>query len=175
MVATMGYAGMSFAFDRPTLPIGHPSVQLGGYLASQGSPQFININGLVGDQYTVTSGTNGNFIAGAGYFFDGKPYSLWSHADIPWSFGVNFFYLAKTSVDGDVVQENLFTNLGYDYHITHYPLYAMAKTTLKPSWAPYGLTFDVGIGPNFMQQYNLKLIYTKNQKNFFQNLNKSSL
>ena len=69
------------------------------------------------------------------------------------SYGLNFFYLAKTQVSGQVAQEQLFTNLAYHYNVTHYPLYAMARAYFEPQhqYMPFGITLDAGIGPNFIQ------------------------
>ena len=66
------------------------------------------------------------------------------------TYGINAFYLPKTGVMGNVTQENLFTNLSYRYNVTHYPIYAVAKSTIKTKSPKYSLTMDAGIGPNFM-------------------------
>ncbi len=72
------------------------------------------------------------------------------------AYGLNFFYLAKTQVSGQIIQEQLFTNLAYRYNVTHYPLYAMVRATMKPQhdYMPFGITVDTGIGPNFIQTSN---------------------
>lgn len=125
---------------------GHKLMQLGGYWSSQGKQQHINILDLIGDEFTVADPHSSNGLVGFGYFLDGleKPsYKI--------TYGVNAFYLARTSVRGDVIQENLFTNLSYQYNLTHYPVYAMAKSAIKTSSSHYELTLDAGIGPNFMR------------------------
>ena len=66
-------------------------------------------------------------------------------------YGINAFYLAKTDVTGNVIQENLFTNLSYKYNLTHYPVYVIAKSTIKTKFPQYALTIDTGIGPNFIK------------------------
>ena len=124
---------------------GHAIIQLGGYWSIQGENQHINIDGLIGDQFTLTNGNASNGLAGVGYFIDGQDTRRFTM-----SYGLNFFYLAKTAVTGDVIQENLFTNLAYRYNATHYPLYAVAKSTIKTPFPKNDLTLDVGIGPNFM-------------------------
>jgi len=125
---------------------GHATVQLGGYWGYQGKEQHININGLIGDTLTVTRHTNSNGLVGIGYFIDGvqrdKYQMLW---------GLNTFYLAKTAVEGQVIQEDLFTNLAYDYRVQHFPLYAMAKTLIKTMYPEHTVVLDVGVGPNFMK------------------------
>ena len=126
---------------------GHAVVQLGGYWSIQGKTQHVDIDDLIGDDFTVSSNNsnNGNGLVGLGFFLDGQ--------DMPYfemSYGLNVFYLPKTGVSGTVVQENLYTNLAYAYNVTHYPLYAIAKSTIDLNSTPYALTLDVGIGPNFM-------------------------
>ncbi len=124
---------------------GHTQLQLGGYWGSQGKAQHINIDGLIGDDFTVSNSNNSNALVGLGYFIDGpvKPtFNL--------SYGLNFFYLPTTSVAGTVVQEGFFTNLSYRYNVTHYPLLAIAKSTIDLHSTRLALTVDAGIGPNFM-------------------------
>lgn len=130
---------------------GHTVVQLGGYWSNQGKAQHINIEDLIGDDFTITRGSSRNGLVGLGYFIDGQEKDLFSMA-----YGVNAFYLAKTGVSGYVVQEGLFTNLSYGYKVTHYPVYAVAKSTLHPKSPNYALTLDLGIGPNFMRTSHFK-------------------
>jgi hypothetical protein len=71
------------------------------------------------------------------------------------SYGINAFYLAPTSVSGNVIQEDLFTNLSYHYNIANYPVYVTAKSTINLN-SPLALTIDVGVGPNFMRTYDFQ-------------------
>ena len=136
-----------FSFNlKDHLAHGHAVVQLGGYWSIQGKLQHINIDGLIGDDFTVSSGKDSNGLVGIGYFINGQEKDLFKM-----SYGVNAFYLAKTGVFGNVVQEDLFTNLSYDYHVTHYPVYAVAKSTIPAKSPKHALTIDLGIGPNFMR------------------------
>lgn len=132
---------------------GHAIVQLGGYWGKQGKAQHINIEGLIGDEFTVTDQTDSNGLVGLGYFLDGQKKELFEM-----TYGINAFYLPKTGVMGNIIQENLFTNLSYRYNVTHYPLYAVAKSTIKTKFPKYTLTMDAGIGPNFMNTNSFKEI-----------------
>jgi hypothetical protein len=137
----------SFSFDlKDRFTHGHAVVQLGGYWSSQGKAKHINIDGLIGDDFTVSSGTGSSGLVGLGYFIDGQQKDLFNIA-----YGINAFYLAQTGVSGNVVQEGLFTNLSYGYHVTHYPVYAVAKSTVNTKSQKHALTIDLGIGPNFMR------------------------
>ncbi|MCL9685705.1 hypothetical protein [Legionella maioricensis] len=122
------------------------SLQLGGFTANQGRSQNIYIDGLVGDRFAVNQPNDSNGLVGVGYYLNAQesnPLNL--------SYGVNAFYLAKTNVSGVVIQEQLFTNLGYYYSTTNYPIYFAAKALVKKKDdAPYNLTLDAGIGPNII-------------------------
>ena len=125
---------------------GHAVLQLGGYRSIAGSQQHINIQDLIGDAFTVTQKGSGNGLVGLGYFIDGQEKEHFKMV-----YGINAFYLPKTSVSGNVIQEDTHTNLAYRYQLTHYPIYAVAKSVFKTKWPHYDATLDVGIGPNVMQ------------------------
>lgn len=129
----------------------HAIFQLGGYWSTQGKQQRINIYGLIGDQFTVTNNHSKNGVIGFGYFLDCQEKEWFKM-----NYGINFFYLAKASVRGTIIQEDLFENLSYHYHVTHYPLYVVAKSILQTQFQNSALTIDAGIGPNFMKKSNLE-------------------
>lgn len=124
---------------------GHPTFQLGGYYSSQGKEQHINIATLIGDEFTVENNHGSHVFAGFGYFIDGQENAIMTMA-----YGINAFFLAPTSIYGRIVQENLFTNLSYDYKVRHIPIYILAKSTINTQSPSYSVTIDVGLGPNFM-------------------------
>ena len=128
---------------------GHAVLQLGGYWSIQGHSQQINIDDLIGNYTTAANSSGSNGLVGVGYFVDGQDTSLFKM-----NYGINWFYLSNTRVNGLVTQENLFANLSYSYHVTHYPLYAVAKSTINTKSPNHSVTFDVGIGPNFMTTSN---------------------
>jgi hypothetical protein len=123
------------------------SLQLGGFTAHQGRTQNIYIDGLIGDRFAVAQHSDSNGLVGIGYYLhpqESNPLNL--------SYGVNAFYLAKTNVSGVVIQEMLFTNLGYYYPTTNYPIYFAAKALVKnPENTPFNLILDAGIGPNIIK------------------------
>ncbi|MBA3662069.1 MAG: hypothetical protein H0W64_10095 [Gammaproteobacteria bacterium] len=125
---------------------GHPVFELGAYRGTQGNTQHINIQDLIGDTFTVSDSHNNSGLVGLGYFIDGQISNLFTI-----SYGINAFYLAATSVSGNVIQENLFTNLSYSYQLYHYPIYAMIKSALNLNSPNYALSIDGGVGPNFMR------------------------
>lgn len=130
---------------------GHVVFQAGGYWSTQGKKQHINIQGLIGDEFTVTDNHSSNGLVGLGYFLDGQEKELFKI-----TYGINSFYLAKASVSGGVIQENLFENLSYHYNVTHYPVYAVAKSIIQTKFQKYAFTVDVGVGPNFIMTSGFK-------------------
>ena len=130
---------------------GHTVIQLGGYWSSQGKDQHINVQYVAGNQYTVNHQNPGNGLFGLGYFVDGL------HKDhFQLVYGLNAFYLPGTHVNGDIVEEDSFTNLSYSYNIRHVPLYLAAKALINTTQDKLNVTLDVGIGPNFMQTNHYK-------------------
>lgn len=126
-------------------------LQVGGFFASQGKEQFVPIEGLIGDNFTVTDGKAFNYFIGLGYFRE------WLRTDcLKLLFGLNGFYFAKTDVEGDVQQELMFTNLSYHYSITQFPIYASSKILFNTPCDRCKITFDLGIGPNIMVTSNFK-------------------
>jgi hypothetical protein len=125
------------------------SIQLGGFIASQGKAQNIDITGLIGDHFSVNkhnNSNNSNGIVGLGYYLDDQETNRFTV-----SYGINAFYLARTGVNGLVTQEQLFTNLSYRYSITNYPIYFGTKALIKNKASDkFNLTLDAGIGPNII-------------------------
>ncbi|KTD55876.1 hypothetical protein Lsan_3428 [Legionella santicrucis] len=137
---------LSFPSFISALKQAHIVFQAGGYWSHQGKAQHIDIDGLIGDDLTLSKRDGSNGLVGLGYYIDGH-----NSGRVQFSYGVNFFYLPKTSVSGAVFQEDLFTNLSYGYNLTHYPVYAAVKAKKSLSVPNLFLTVDAGIGPNFMR------------------------
>jgi hypothetical protein len=131
----------SFAFKQVELPI-----QLGFFSAHSGKEQHINLEGLIGNQYTITDGRTNRALIGAGYFISGL-----NKENFQWSYGINGFYFGQSSVSGNIIQENLFTNLSYQYNIQHVPVYLATKAKIYTSRNQYSVILDGGIGSNFMR------------------------
>ena len=132
----------SLALNLKTLEL---PLQLGFFASNPGEAQYINIQGLVGDQYTITRNRRDNIAIGTGLFIPGTDKDRFKL-----SYGINAFYLATTAVYGNIIQENLFSNLSYQYHLQHVPLYVAAKGKIDTNSDKYTLMLDAGLGPNFM-------------------------
>lgn len=123
--------------------------QLGAFRATQGSTQDIGIDGLIGDHFTLAHHYAQNSIVGLGYYFNGI-----SQNRLGILYGLNAYYLAHTSVQGNVIQEGMFNNLSYQYSIVNYPIYAAIKALINSNNDKYTLTVDAGVGPNFIKTRN---------------------
>ncbi|MGC1182021.1 hypothetical protein [Legionella sp.] len=156
LAGSVGAAGPSFSY------IPKVSLQLGGFWTTQGSRQHVDIDGLIGDQFSVRSGADSNGLVGVGLYWDG-----WTTAYADLSYGVNAFYLPHTSVSGYVTQENLFTNLAYSYSLTNWPIFFGGRADIHTSFlnesfldnripSNISITLDAGIGPNIINAYNFK-------------------
>lgn len=119
--------------------------QAGGFNASQGDAQNIGINGLIGDHFSVAHDNGQNVLLGLGYYLNGQNQNRFSLL-----YGLNAFYFAQTTVQGNVTQERLFTNLSYHYSLTNYPIYAAIKALINTANERYTFTVDAGLGPNFI-------------------------
>jgi len=126
------------------LPV-HFFIEGGGYGSHQGKAQNVAITGLIGDHFSVTDQNDTNTIFGVGVLVDG-----WKRDRYGIDYGINVFYLAKTRVTGTITQEFLFTNLAYQYYVSHLPVYAFAKGYVNTNYNNLAVTVDAGIGPNFM-------------------------
>ncbi len=120
-------------------------VEAGWFIGSQGKSQHIDIEGLIGDDFSVTNSSDQNFLIGLGYYFNGL-----DRSGITQLFGINAFYLAPTEVKGRVTQEGLFTNLSYRYSITNYPIYFATKSLIHCTKL-WDFILDLGIGPNIVK------------------------
>jgi hypothetical protein len=141
IVSSMMLATCANAYSLSMVPA-DLALTVGAFTAKQGEAQHINIQGLIGDSYTVTKKHDESWLLGVGLFKS-------IHDSI--ALGLNVFYLSKTNVDGLIFQERLFDNLGYQYGVTHLPILATAKVTKPLSNGNKSLIVDVGIGPNVMQ------------------------
>lgn len=132
----------AFAFD---LPPSFASLDLGLFNSVQGQAQDIDINGLVGNQYTVNNDHAANGLIGLGYFFQAYKDNDWQVA-----YGVSGYYFGPTAVKGTVAWEHQDPNLDYSYNIQNTPVYLATKIRFKQS-DRYDLTADAGLGVNFMR------------------------
>ena len=129
---------------------GCPVLQLGGFTTTLGRSQHINIEGLIGDDFSVKRSSHQNFLIGLGYYFYGLDL-----AQTRFLYGINAFYLGPTKVKGKVTQEDLFTNLAYHYSRANYPIYFATKAFICCG-RDYDVVIDLGIGPNIARTRGFK-------------------
>jgi hypothetical protein len=121
-------------------------LEAGGFSAHEGRTQHINIQDLIGNDYTVTSHTDQNAMIGMSYYLEAyntDRYSLW--------YGLSLYHLFPNVVKGTVIQEGLFENLSYQYSTNNTPLYLAAKGLFNLFHSSTLLTINGGIGVNCMQ------------------------
>lgn len=124
-------------------------LQFGGFDASQGKNQNIGIDSLIGDRFTVDQHHDQNYFVGLGIYIDAI-----DREKFKLMYGVNAFYFAHTKVEGNVIQEEMFTNLSYRYFIRHIPIFIAAKALINMNSSKYNFILDFGVGPNFLKIYN---------------------
>lgn len=128
------------------------SFHVGGFWATQGKTQDISITGLLGDSFSVSHHVGSNGLLGIGAYLDG-----WAHEKHRVQYGIDAFYMAKTSVQGFVTQEQYATNLAYGYNITNWPIFFGIRTLSHYFEGDrYDVTFNLGIGPNIIQANNFQ-------------------
>lgn len=120
--------------------------QVGELEAHQGREQFIGIQTLIGDRFTVTKHNDFNYLLGLGYFL---PLPA-MRSDIDLTYGLNVFYLAETEVKGNVIQEDMFENLSYQYQVSNLPIYFAVKALINTNANWPKVNLDLGIGPNII-------------------------
>ncbi|MCH9756549.1 MAG: hypothetical protein K0U37_05095 [Gammaproteobacteria bacterium] len=120
-------------------------LHIGGFFSHQGVEQHINLNGLVGNDYSPTRRNSGNVIVGVGLLRPGTSYKT-----VDFEYGVQLYYLSGTTTSGVISIENVLPNLSYSYTTTFLPLYANVKANIETQFDKTKLTLDVGVGPDFM-------------------------
>lgn len=129
---------------------GGPVLQVGWFTATQGKSQHVDIEGLIGDDFDVKKSSDQNFLVGIGHYFEWLDIGRTSIL-----YGINAFYLAPVKVEGNITQEDKFTNLSYHYYRTNYPIYLAAKTLVHCN-RYNDVVIDLGIGPNIINTKDFK-------------------
>ncbi|MBP6917650.1 MAG: hypothetical protein KBB94_01895 [Legionellaceae bacterium] len=117
----------------------------GGYRGTQGTGQHVAIKGLVGDYYSVTNPTAGGGIVGLSYYI--KSLAL-DNPEYELQYSISSFFLSSSTVAGYVTQENIVTNLKYQYNIYNIPGYLGVKLTKLNEDSRVNVAFDLGLGVN---------------------------
>ena len=117
----------------------------GVYLGTQGTGQHVAIDGLVGDYYSVTNPTVNGGIVGLSYYInslalDNSEYEL--------QYSISSFFLSSTNVGGYVTQENIVTNLKYQYNLSNIAGYLGVKLRKLNEDSRFNGAFDLGLGFN---------------------------
>lgn len=146
--AVLATSTQGYAFD---IKQGHILAEVGAFRSAQGQTQTINISGLIGDRFWARDRHDANALLGLAYMING-----YTRDKLSIDFGLNAFYLDNTRVSGVIFQKLLFENLAYSYEVSHLPVYANAKATIKSNSDKYAVTVDAGIGPNFINTHSYR-------------------
>lgn len=126
------------------------SIQIGGFSKVLEKSRTIFLQGnLVGNQYIDNSVSTFKGLIGLSYMLEGP--NLGYHSI---KYGIDAFYLGRTSSNGYIVQEHQFTNLNYHYRIRNIPIFLAVKTVMNTPHDKIKLAVDLGVGPNFMRVSN---------------------
>ena len=117
----------------------------GGYRGTQGTGQHVAINGLVGDYYSVTNPNVSGGIVGLSYYI--KSLAL-DNPDYELQYSISSFFLSSGTVVGYITQENIVTNLKYQYQLSNIPGYLGVKLTKLNEDSRINIAFDLGVGAN---------------------------
>jgi hypothetical protein len=128
---------------------GEVLIQGGGFIGTSGESQHINIEGLIGNDYTLDNQNSGNGFVGLGYLFH-----TYKSEKLTFDVGLNAFYFFQTDVKGDIVQEEMFENLSYEYGVTSLPVYVAGKAGFAIVPHQIAFTLDGGLGVNFLTTRN---------------------
>jgi hypothetical protein len=145
LLAGISSSGFCSELNLDYIKEGHALAEVGGYGGIEGKAQHINIETRIGNDFTVNSTSGGNVLVGLGY-----EHLLKKNEGFGVSCGLSLFYLAPSTVNGNILLENQLTNFAYSYKVSHLPLYGMLKASHELQNTRYQLLADVGIGPNFM-------------------------
>lgn len=117
----------------------------GGYRGTQGKAQHIPISGLIGDYFSVSDSVATGGIVGLAMYM--KSLALRTD-DYELQYGITSFFISHTKVRGLVTQENLVTNLSYEYNMYNYPTYLGLRLTKVFEDSRYDGILDLGLGAN---------------------------
>ena len=121
----------------------HLVIQAGAFLIDKA--QSKNVSAFIGDRFNEDDSGNVNGLLGLGLYFNGA-----EGERVNFTYGINAFYLGKTSLRGGGVAA-LDPDLiwSYEHSLTNYPIYFGTKLDIgNKNNERYGFTMDFGLGPN---------------------------
>ncbi|MGV3740580.1 MAG: hypothetical protein ACO1N3_04750 [Gammaproteobacteria bacterium] len=125
----------------------HPKVGIfvGPTINKQGQAQDVPVLGCLGDSLSVSRPHVTGGIVGLAIYADSLGFEMDNYS-LKYAFST--YYLSPTTVQGEVTQEQLVTNLNYSYKLTNVATYAGLRLINLMDGKRCNLTFDVGVGVN---------------------------
>lgn len=124
----------------------HTIVQFGSLMSFPSKSNELSGPYLPANQYNLNKQTSNGGLLGLGYFIDAQDKDRYFL-----SYGINGFYLGKTPVNSKSSDNTKYTSSNNLYDIQHIPIYLAAKAHVKDNTEFFNITFDAGVGPNFMR------------------------
>lgn len=132
--------------------VGHADSKLdwllygGVYGITQGVQQHIDIQNMIGNEYVPKSRSDGNALVGFGVFRD-----VYSMEKATIQAGFQLYYLFSSHVAGQVLLENAFNDVNYQYSMSYLPIYAALKLHKPSHYDKLDFVFDAGVGADFIR------------------------
>ena len=127
------------------------ALSLGIATASQGKAQIVPVQGVPDDRYNLLDKHDQNIVLGLSYMLPIK-----NATQSSLRIGLNTFYFVKTAVKGNITQMLAFTNLGYQYQVSHIPFLLTAKKLINLPRSHLKTAVQFGVGPDLLIINNYK-------------------
>ncbi len=117
----------------------------GVFNAKQGKELHIDITGLIGDQYLISSDHSSSAFVTLG--------ALWKVKAVKQGtilIGLDYSFFGNTKTKGDILIENTLRNLSYSYSAHSSVIISSAQLRHSMGKSGNEAIFEIGLGPNFM-------------------------
>lgn len=127
----------------------HPELEFfaGGGWIRESTSQFVLIDGLIGDNFSVSQPSKAHGLIGLALDIDGPDIET---EQFKLQYQISSVFVPNSAVNGLVTQEKLVTNLSYAYNVYSIASFLGLKATSKPFARNFYLTGDLGLGFNYI-------------------------
>lgn len=118
-------------------------VFLGGTRGTVGEAQHVDIEGLIGDYFSIDNGKINGGVIGVTHYTESKELDN-DRFSLDYTFSI--FYFPQKTVSGFVTQENLVTNLDYEYTLVDIGSYVGIRVMTHRDASRFNYAFNLGFG-----------------------------
>ena len=118
-------------------------VFLGGTRGTVGEAQHVDIEGVIGDYFSIEDGKINGGIIGFTHYLESKEFDS-DHFSLDYTLSV--FYFPEKRVSGFVTQENLVTNLDYEYTLANVGSYVGIRVMNNRDASRFNYAFNLEFG-----------------------------